>query len=288
MQTSPYFNHIYLFDAIRHENLDEITRLLNDENTNVNALDEKGKTPLMHAVYIDNPEITALILKHPKLKINLQDSNGRTALHHAVVSSAEKSIALLVQENSIDLNMADKKSCTPFHYVKNAKIASLLAEQEALNLNAKDKYGRTLLHAAVCLSTEKESLSAEKNITFIQFLANHKRINVNALDQEENTPLHLAVFKENVVAVKALLPHRDIEIQIENKLGVSPLEASSYRNGPSSKAIEKALLQKKNASTSATRYRPSLWARLTGTTKRDSELKEPLLQKDTKSYGSML
>ena len=64
----------------------------------------------------------------------------------------------------------------------------------AIDVNARDAFGRTVLHAA-CSSVDPASLE------FVRLLLAHPAINPNAQDQESHwTPLHRALYVGNIAA----------------------------------------------------------------------------------------
>jgi ankyrin repeat protein len=89
----------------------------------VNAQDEEGMTPLMHAVLQGNIEMIQLLLKSIELKINLQDNQGNTALHHALITG--KNISTIIPSllaRGADVTIADVEGNVPL------EVAYLLAE----------------------------------------------------------------------------------------------------------------------------------------------------------------
>ena len=57
--------------------------LIDDERTDVNAVDFQGKTPLMYAIE-SQPKIAPILIKNDKVDVNIQSHCGNTALHVAV------------------------------------------------------------------------------------------------------------------------------------------------------------------------------------------------------------
>ena len=57
--------------------------LIDDERTDVNAVDFQGKTPLMYAIK-SQPKIAPILIENDKVDVNIQSHCGNTALHVAV------------------------------------------------------------------------------------------------------------------------------------------------------------------------------------------------------------
>ena len=72
--------------AVWNNNVNEVRRLLNDNNVNINdSMDETGWTPLILAIKNKNPEIVNILLNDSNLDINHEDMDGWTAYKHAVL-----------------------------------------------------------------------------------------------------------------------------------------------------------------------------------------------------------
>jgi len=82
---------------------------------------------------------------------------------------------------------------------KSWKRPAPLSSGIALEINALDTLGRTVLHLA-CTSTESSSLE------YVRMLLAHPATNVNVLDKESHwTPLHRALYAGNVSAAYACI-----------------------------------------------------------------------------------
>lgn len=96
---------------------------------------------------------------------------------------------------------------------KSWKRAGVLSSGIALEINALDALGRSVLHLA-CTSTDASSLE------YVRMLLAHPAINVNVLDKESHwTPLHRALYVGNVPAAILLLKRLDIDTSIKDLEG---------------------------------------------------------------------
>ncbi|KAG1816404.1 uncharacterized protein BJ212DRAFT_190743 [Suillus subaureus] len=96
---------------------------------------------------------------------------------------------------------------------KSWKRAGVLNSGIALEINALDTLGRSVLHLA-CTSTEASSLE------YVRMLLAHPAINVNVLDKESHwTPLHRALYAGNISAAILLLKRLDIDTSIKDLEG---------------------------------------------------------------------
>ncbi|KAG2127923.1 uncharacterized protein EDB93DRAFT_1185860 [Suillus bovinus] len=96
---------------------------------------------------------------------------------------------------------------------KSWKRAGILNSGMALEINALDNLGRSVLHLA-CTSTEASSLE------YVRMLLAHPSINVNILDKENHwTPLHRALYVGNISTAILLLKRLDIDTSIKDLEG---------------------------------------------------------------------
>jgi len=175
--------------------------------------DDEGKTPLIHAVEIDNTRIIHYLLKHFTFDIDKEDMDGCTALHHVKSTYA----AYLLVQSGMVVNMHNKYGQTPLrlaclrnvdsaiidtfiaaggdnlevdrdgntllHATRNVSIANILLRRGA-NINAENGLKKTPLHLAV----------KYLNPSFANYLISQKA-NIHALDRFKRTPLHYARTK---------------------------------------------------------------------------------------------
>ena len=98
------------------------------EETNVNAANNRGFTPLMiacgageHAVhsFVDGEDSTKearrILMRDKRIDINLSDNDGRTALHHACQRSDLVAVRQLSLAPTINIHVKDARGRTPLH-----------------------------------------------------------------------------------------------------------------------------------------------------------------------------
>ncbi|XP_014228601.1 ankyrin-1-like [Trichogramma pretiosum] len=142
-----------------------LVELLLKRGANPNVADKEGLTPLHIACNgnLDDQELVKMLFKFSNIKyhplhINAQDNLGHTALHYALISQNKSLVKLLLKEGS-DPNLATKEGSTSLHIIFNdrrhhtefAKILFELSNEKyhPLQVNARDKWGRTPLQLAV-------------------------------------------------------------------------------------------------------------------------------------------
>ncbi|CAB0039585.1 unnamed protein product [Trichogramma brassicae] len=154
--------------ALRYMNTD-ISELLLRRDADPNLADAEGSTPL-HIIcmnYSDNTstyDSVEMIFelsnkRHQPIKVNARDNLGNTPLHFASGFGDRGSIELLMSHGA-DPNAANSEGCTPLHYIckRDQYDDDGLAEvflkitkdqQQMVQVDAKDKKGRTPLQLAV-------------------------------------------------------------------------------------------------------------------------------------------
>ena len=106
-----------------------VQMLQNDERTDINAVDEFGKTALMDAINVHYPVIKMLI-KNDKVDVNIQNNKGETVLHMAANTCTLRHRDL-VPDVMIEL------------------VQMLLQRQDFVAVSAKDNQNRTALDVAI-------------------------------------------------------------------------------------------------------------------------------------------
>lgn len=115
----------------------------------VNAADFKGLTPLMTACMFGKAA-TAAFLLGSGAQCHLTDINGDTALHWAAYKGHPELIRLLMY-SGVDLQKPDYFGSTPLHLAclsGNVNCARILCEKSKIELEPKDKNGKTPLQLA--------------------------------------------------------------------------------------------------------------------------------------------
>ena len=178
-----------LIEAVRENHNDVVAVLLADSRVDVNHVDERGRSPLYHAVLFDRqaPAITkenkakvvAQLLYHPGVQVNQRnDRYLNTALQRAILSGNFFAVKALLEHPEIDINQTCLRGRTPLHYAaygRSTKLVRLLLQQPKLETERPDVNNETALDfTEICDYTIKRLLKSCRNITpYSRFLPNN-------------------------------------------------------------------------------------------------------------------
>ncbi|XP_038649451.1 2-5A-dependent ribonuclease-like [Scyliorhinus canicula] len=173
-----------LIDAAVNGHEDIVAILLGEMRADVNALDNLGKTALLHALEKDNQAIVQILLEHGA-NVNTIDKNENTPLNIALTRNTLQ-IPVLEQlmQRTHNLNVRDNDGKTPLILAVEKKIATavkLLLEDQRVEIDAQDNSGRTALLAAV----------ENKDTSLTEALC-EKGADASCGDRKGNTPLMIA------------------------------------------------------------------------------------------------
>ena len=215
------------------------------EGADVNARDEKGRTPAFYCVEKGKYNILTNLDQSPdgterrKVDLNAQDNSGMSLLHCAVKNKQDAIVTYLVRV----------RACTPKTQMKNGTspvfdaAKSGTAEQVKLLLtfgadpNAATTSGLTALHQA----------AARGNLDMVKELV-QAGAEVNAITKEGRTPIFYAAERGKASTVSFLLDKK-AEINLADEKGITPLILAA-RSGNA--ALVKFLVVNKKANFAAT------------------------------------
>lgn len=216
-----------LFAAVTNNDLAQVVRIIDEHGKDPEIINSTktdsmlrqhkchGKTVLIHAVRVGNPEIVRAILKAPCINVNMRDDELRAELP----SCRQHNNALLSAVNH-----------------KKLEIVEILAAREDVNVNAVAHGGESPLICAV------ENFPAA-----VPVLLRVTGINVNAQNDEGKTALHFACLRRNPMSpvmpqyLLELLNHDSTKLDIKDKEGNTPL---SYAHKRGDSLLYDALMRK--------------------------------------------
>ena len=92
--------------------------LLTHKDIDINAVDNKGMSPIYYVVGEDHPECAKLLFSNKDLLLNITDHEGRTPLHYACEIGRKSMVELLLSHPNININAKNNKGQTPLAVAK--------------------------------------------------------------------------------------------------------------------------------------------------------------------------
>uniref|UniRef100_A0ABD2W530 Uncharacterized protein n=1 Tax=Trichogramma kaykai TaxID=54128 RepID=A0ABD2W530_9HYME len=229
-----------------------VLKLLLMNGADLNLANMKGWTPL-HVIYRKSHSVSTLKFlfeyskdKYKSVQIDARDNCGNTPLHFAVENRYYESAEYLLRMGA-DPNSANEEALTPLHKMCK-RIPDVLKDvqnvteiffrivediQKTVDINARDKLGRTARHYAVAsefklqilrlpTSGADPNMADEEGLTPLHFICQRKdnydfaelffkmnkelnqQVQVDARDKLGRTPLQLAVANLNLEVVGIL------------------------------------------------------------------------------------
>ena len=87
-------------------------------NTDINAKDDKHRTPLSYTAFLRYEAIVKLLVERSDVIADSKDKDGQIPLSHAVFSGEEVVVKLLVERSDVIADLKDKDDRTPLSYAK--------------------------------------------------------------------------------------------------------------------------------------------------------------------------
>lgn len=211
-----------LHAAAKSGDLTAVRALLANSETEVDARDERGLTPLEHACSVKIEVVQALLDAHAN--VNARSVNGTTPLYIAA-RFGNTEIARLLLARGANVN-ARGEGGTALHmavYRSPLDLVELLLKSGA-DVRLTDATGATALHVAATFDAHEAARL---------LLAAHA--SVNAVDREKNTPLHATLsFADATTAgstkVAELLIKAGADVYAKNADGKSPLDVAESKH----------------------------------------------------------
>ncbi len=230
-----------------------IATLLLDAGSDVNVRDFNGNAPIHESLTAnDNFAMTTMLLDRGA-DPNLKNGSGSTPLHMTVLLRTEISGARLLLDRSAVIDPRDKAGSTPLMLAVEAadrnfselflsKGADIFARNNksitpaegalsygsevsswfftGVRLNQTDNEGRSVLHLAVAMNAEPETIKSLLDAGSLPDLR----------DSNGETALHYAVRQRNVPLAVTLL-NKGSDPFLENNEGITPL-IKAFEQGP--------------------------------------------------------
>jgi ankyrin repeat protein len=203
-----------LSHSIRGFGRTELVKILVANGGDVNAVDDEGLTPLMHAVRKTRDKqslwqshesvikaIVYYLLQTGKVNIDQKDNAGKTALVHALENYNFDMVKILLERgaNKGIPTGEDTTLLGNFDCFRMPRIIQTLVAY-GINVNVADKSGKTLLmHAA------KEDKKTDEAYFVAEYLLESGKVVINQQDKQGRTALMYAAIAGNKTMVLLFL-----------------------------------------------------------------------------------
>lgn len=178
-----------LYQVCKAGNITLVELFLAQPDTDPNAADDTGDTPLAVACSNGYKKIVEMLLAHPKIDVNRRCINGavRTPLLAACTQGRLAVVKLLLAHPGIDVNMNggegdDDIDLPLLAACENgyAKITAELLAHPGINVNVRDDYSRTALFLAC----------DNRQLKVMKLLLARPDIDLNLADHQGTTPFN--------------------------------------------------------------------------------------------------
>ena len=281
-RTALHFACNSLFGAGKRNDI--VADLLATKECDPSITDNKGRSALHIACDVGDPELVSTLLIHSNVDINAQDEKGKTPLHYVLERKMsqkiyqENIVRILLSYEQCDINVVDINGCTPLEvalYKQNFKIVKMLQflTKHASNVNEytmqlhlacargdcdsvhtmlydakfraalQSRNVITALH--ISCASHGASSSSHKWKTIIKELLAHPHCQVSATDNYGRNALHIACIHGSSKMTSLLLSLDQSVINIQDVKGRTPLHYACMH----SNTCIKSLLDCKNCDT---------------------------------------
>ena len=241
-----------LHHAVFNSNLDLIAFLLSNR-AQANAFDKCDRRPVHYAAAVDSTDAIRFLVTTGGAEVNVRDKDLMTPIHIAATKGSLNALQLLLdfgakidaidsfgnsavhwaalngQDDILDelilreanLSCVNHNGITPLHLAASSRIGAsaldvLLTNKDKIDVNARDKYGRTPLHLAAKYGRHN----------MINDLI-RCGANTSIADKALATPLHYASGSGHTPVIDSLMNMSDTDVNLIDTNGMSALHYSS-------------------------------------------------------------
>jgi serpin B len=203
----------FLHEMAKRGNLESVRTLL-AKGDDVDARDERGRTPLHEAASEASTAVAQLLIGNGA-DVSARDEDGQTPLHEAIYEAPVSFIQLLLSHGA-DVNVKDKYGRFPL--------------DEAFSREDGEVVPDLLIRSGVQLTVDHLILAAESGYLQIARAILDKGIDANARDEDGRTALRAAAAEGNLEMSQLLVARgADVNAGRGQSGGRTPLHAAAER-----------------------------------------------------------
>ena len=202
-----------LYQASKYGLLDIVTILLKHPTTDANYATLDKRTSLMVASDYGHPEVVRELLSVINIDVNHATFDGKTALIYAVMSKQEEVLELLLRCPKTKTNLVDEEYMTALGRAKEMNSNSfkeLFRDRGTLQISKGHTCCSNIINRGLHIAVQNGNFASIGT-----FLA-CPDIDINVHNKNGYTPLSLAIERGDIETVKILLGDRRIDVNKQN------------------------------------------------------------------------
>ena len=192
-----YSNEAFLGELFEHD-FDEkmLKKILDSGNVDINYQDAKGNS-FLHICLVKSKYKSAFWLITNKINVKLCNNNDQMAIDIAIEQNNKQIVEIILSLNLIDVNKKDKFGRTLLQntvVLGYNEMAQILIEHGA-DINSKDMRNRNVIFDALSYGNEK----------FIDYLLKHQSLMLNNVDDNHDSIMHHPQVRQNDILANKLI-----------------------------------------------------------------------------------
>lgn len=212
--------------------------LLECPKVDVNILTSDRVSALGIALRRENIEAVDLILAHPEVDVNLEHGPNKLPLLLYLIGldikehSKTTFVSLLLKHPNIEANVTDKEGCNALHYAvvrRNTDLIQVLVEDGRVDVNGLDfchhkmdfQGNRTPLMKVI----RTNEISTSQQVNAVKTLLKHPSIDVNVKNDLGLTALYMASLTGNLELLDLILMHKQVDVNTRLQGGQTVLQS---------------------------------------------------------------
>jgi ankyrin repeat protein len=207
-----------LHSSIRNGEIEMVKKIIEKDNSVINATNQAGATPLIVAASLNHVEICNFLIDN-NADLNATSASGSTALQFAALKGQLDLVKKLIEKGA-KVNVWNNQGRNSIHYAAfsgNIELFKYL-EGKGLDMAPATADGGTMLHWA-CYGG---------NIEMVKYLLN-REFSLKSVDKDGNSVLHWASIGNNLEMLKFLVDEKGMDVRMDDHTASNVLQAAASR-----------------------------------------------------------